>query len=85
MQEKGKPEAEQAPYRKKLDTYSAKVVVLEAAVPTGEVQAQRRYGVRPSFALGDIGVSHVTCLFMMRVLPWKKWLAVHTAVIWPFR
>ncbi|CAM9452472.1 unnamed protein product [Scytosiphon promiscuus] len=41
MQEKGKPEAEQARYRKMLDTLSAKVLVLEAAVPTGEVQTQR--------------------------------------------
>lgn len=42
MQEKGKPEAEQARYRKMLDTLSAKVLVLEAAVPAGDMQAQRR-------------------------------------------
>lgn len=42
MQEKGKPEVEQAHYRKLLETLSAKVLVLEAALQTGEVQTQER-------------------------------------------
>lgn len=42
MQEKGKPEADQAKYRTMLDTLSAKVLVLESAAPTGELQAQKR-------------------------------------------
>lgn len=43
MQEKGKPEADQAKYRTMLDTLSAKVLVLEMAADTGELQAQKRY------------------------------------------
>lgn len=42
MQEKGKPEADQAKYRAMLDTLSARVLVLETAAHTGELQAQRR-------------------------------------------
>lgn len=42
MQEKGKPEAEQARYRKLLESLSAKVLVLEAALQNGEVQTQER-------------------------------------------
>ncbi|CAM9551855.1 unnamed protein product, partial [Ectocarpus sp. 12 AP-2014] len=42
MQEKGKPETEQARYRGMLDTLSAKVLVLEAASPAVELEAQRR-------------------------------------------
>lgn len=42
MQEKGKPEAEQAQYRAKLHSLSAQVLVLESAANTGELQAQKR-------------------------------------------
>lgn len=42
MEEKGKPEAEQARYRKMRDTLAAKVLVLEAAAQTNEVQAQSK-------------------------------------------
>lgn len=42
MQEKGKPETEQARYRKLLNTLSAKVVVLEAAAHPGELEVQQR-------------------------------------------
>lgn len=42
MQEKGKPETEQARYRGMLDTLSAKVLVLEAASPAVELEAQQR-------------------------------------------
>lgn len=44
MQQKGKPEAEQAQYRTKLESLSAQVLVLESAVNTGELQAQKRWG-----------------------------------------
>lgn len=42
MQEKGKPEAEQARYRTMLDTLSAKVLVLESSAPAKELQTQKR-------------------------------------------
>lgn len=42
MQEKGKPEADQAKYRTMLDTLSAKVLVLGVAAHTGELQAHKR-------------------------------------------
>lgn len=42
MQEKGKPEAEQARYRNMLNSLSAKVLVLETAARAEEVQAQAR-------------------------------------------
>lgn len=42
MQEKGKPEADQAKYRTMLDTLSARVLILETAAHTGELQAQKR-------------------------------------------
>lgn len=44
MQQKGKPESEQAQYRMKLESLSAQVLVLESSVNTGELQAQRRWG-----------------------------------------
>lgn len=43
MRELGKTEEEKAPYREKLVTFSANVLVLEAAAQTREVQAQARY------------------------------------------
>lgn len=42
MEEKEKPEAEQARYRNMLHSLSAKVLVLETAARAGEVQAQAR-------------------------------------------
>lgn len=42
MQQKGKPEAEQAQYRAKLDSLSAQVLVLESSAKAEEVQAQKR-------------------------------------------
>lgn len=42
MEDKNKPEQEQARYRKMLGTLSTKVVVLEAAAQTDELQLQAR-------------------------------------------
>lgn len=43
MDAKGKPEEEKARYRKMYGSLSAKVLVLEAAAETGEVEMQARY------------------------------------------
>lgn len=48
MQQKGKPEVEQAQYRTKLDSLSAQVLVLESAANTGELQAQKRCDTEPN-------------------------------------